>query len=74
MFNRRMVIWAVPFVMVACAPNPVPVLGTRTDIAALTGEWVGTYTSGESGREGSIVFQLEAGADTAQGDVMMRAV
>lgn len=55
----------------ACAPNPVPVIGASTDVATLTGEWVGEYSSGESGREGNIVFKLEAGADTAHGDVMM---
>lgn len=47
---------------------PVPVLG---DVAALTGRWEGEYGSRESGRAGSILFTLEAGSDTAHGDVLM---
>jgi len=48
--------------------TPVPVRG---DIAGLEGQWVGDYSSRESGRSGSIVFTLTAGSDTAQGDVIM---
>lgn len=56
--------------LVACqgAQPPVPVLG---DVAALSGRWDGEYGSRESGRSGSILFVLEAGADTAHGDVLM---
>ncbi len=54
----------------ACAgpAMPVPVSG---DIARLTGQWTGEYRSPASGRVGSIVFTLEAGKDTARGDVIM---
>ncbi len=54
----------------ACgAPStPVPVRGNLTP---LVGEWVGEYSSAETGRVGSIVFTLAAGRDTAVGDVMM---
>lgn len=57
-------------VLAACqGPQPpVPVLG---DVAALTGRWEGEYGSRESGRAGSILFTLEAGNDTAHGDVLM---
>ena len=48
--------------------NPVPVSG---DVAALRGEWEGTYSSLQSGRTGSIYFRLEGGTDTARGDVIM---
>lgn len=47
---------------------PVPVIG---DIETLAGRWEGEYGSRESGRTGSILFTLEAGADTAHGDVLM---
>lgn len=59
--------------LAACrASTPaVPVMGARADLAALVGEWVGEYSSPESGRSGSIVFVLVAGADTAHGDVVM---
>ena len=46
----------------------VPVIG---DARALVGEWRGTYGSDETGRTGSIVFTLAAGADSAFGDVVM---
>ncbi|MEO8202158.1 MAG: hypothetical protein ABI679_16625 [Gemmatimonadota bacterium] len=54
----------------ACgAPGtPIPVKG---DAQSLEGRWTGEYSSDESGRTGSIVFNLDAGADTAQGDVLM---
>lgn len=48
--------------------TPVPVRG---NVNVLVGEWVGEYISGETGRNGSIVFTLAAGKDTALGDVLM---
>jgi hypothetical protein len=47
---------------------PVPVEGT---IERLVGEWSGDYFNTDSGRRGSILFRLEAGKDTAQGDVLL---
>src|SRR5881394_3067730 len=56
-----------------CATNqpPVPLVGRAADIAALAGEWVGEYSSNESGRSGSISFTLRAASDSAFGDVVM---
>jgi hypothetical protein len=51
--------------------TPVPVVGRDADISQLAGEWYGEYSSVESGRSGSIVFKLVAGADSATGDVVM---
>jgi hypothetical protein len=48
--------------------SPIPVRG---DVQPLVGEWVGDYSSRETGRVGSIVFRLQAGTDTASGDVLM---
>jgi hypothetical protein len=66
---------ALTLVVSACAinPPPVPVSGTPTDVSALVGEWTGEYRSVESGRSGSILFTLDAGSDTARGDVVMVA-
>ncbi len=47
---------------------PVPVSG---DIAILAGDWQGEYSSAETGRVGSILFHLQAGTDSAKGDVLM---
>jgi hypothetical protein len=60
-------------VLAACssAPEPVPVAGDPLDLVALAGEWSGYYNSPAVGRTGSIIFELEAGRDTAYGDVTM---
>jgi hypothetical protein len=60
-------------VLAACASSQsaVPLVGTAGDIAALTGEWVGDYSSAASGRSGSISFTLRAAGDSAFGDVVM---
>lgn len=51
--------------------SPVPLVGASTDVTTLTGEWAGEYSSGESGRSGSITFTLRAAGDSAFGDVVM---
>jgi len=61
---------AVLLLGAACAFRgaPVPVTG---DARLLAGDWEGSYVSRETGRSGSIVFHLVAGADSAHGDVLM---
>ncbi len=63
----------LPMLLAGCAAShtPVPVVGPSADIAALAGEWVGEYSSTESGRSGNITFTLRAAADSAFGDVVM---
>lgn len=57
----------------ACAGNPPPVRmeGPQGAIKPLVGTWAGEYGSEESGRSGSIRFELTALGDTARGDVVM---
>lgn len=55
----------------ATAPSPVPVVADPVDAGRMAGEWSGSYRSPDTGRSGSIVFRLEAGRDTAFGDVVM---
>jgi hypothetical protein len=60
--------------LVGCstAPTtPVPVRGTPADVAALAGEWDGVYESDDGTRRGVIDFHLQAGRDTAYGDVLL---
>ena len=61
----------LPVVIGACAtvPTPVPVAGDAASLNQLAGERGGDYRGPT--RSGSIVFRLEAGADTAYGDVVM---
>jgi len=71
--NAPLAAATLPMLLAACAANqpPVPVVGSAADIAALTGEWVGEYSSAASGRSGSISFTLRAAGDSAFGDVVM---
>jgi hypothetical protein len=59
--------------LVSCGYEPpaVPVSGDPASIAALVGEWSGSYAGRESGRTGSIFFRLASDADSAYGDVLM---
>ena len=60
----------LPLLLGACvAPGaPIPVKG---DVEILQGQWSGVYSSNETGRSGSVQFNLVAGTDTATGDVLM---
>jgi len=51
--------------------TPVPVTSDSGSVAALVGQWEGEYSSAETGRSGSITFQLASQKDTAYGDVIM---
>lgn len=52
---------------------PVTVVGPAADIRALGGSWFGDYASSLTGRTGTIVFELQAGGDSAWGRVVMTA-
>ena len=65
---------ATSLVVAACSsnPEPIPLSGEPADLQALEGEWVGEYHAYDpSGRSGTILFRLDAGQDTARGDVLM---
>jgi hypothetical protein len=56
------------------SPAPdVPVeAAKKADLSALVGKWTGDYSSKDTGRSGSIVFELRSGGSTtANGDVLM---
>jgi hypothetical protein len=71
----RLVLLGCFLATAACGARhtPVPVTGDPADVSALAGEWRGTYesTGGAAARGGSIMFRLEAGRDTAYGEVLM---
>jgi hypothetical protein len=64
---------AIAFALVACRyqPTPVTVQGAEADVSTIAGEWVGEYSSAQSGRSGGITFSVQAGQDSAYGDVSM---
>ena len=59
--------------LAACASNPppVPLHADAEGLEQLRGAWRGAYESSETGRHGTIRFELTAEGDTARGDVMM---
>ena len=59
--------------LAACSSNApsVRVVGDLVGMQALSGEWAGEYIGTSSGRSGSISFRLDAGRDSAFGDVVM---
>jgi hypothetical protein len=71
----RVALLGVLMLSTACALRPAPVVvsGPAADVKALVGQWTGEYRSAETGRSGSILFTLEAGTDTAHGDIVMVA-
>jgi hypothetical protein len=71
--NRCAALIATSALISACAMRAasVPVVGAASDIDRLAGRWAGEYWSVESGRSGSIAFDLTAGEDTAAGTILM---
>jgi hypothetical protein len=56
----------------SCASATViPIQGPVADLSVLAGEWLGTYSSSDVGRQGTIWFKLVQGEDHAHGDVRM---
>lgn len=53
--------------------TPVPLAGDETSINMLTGRWAGDYKSEETGRSGSITFDLSGDDNSAYGDILMVA-
>lgn len=52
-------------------PSAVPLQADRAELAAIAGNWDGSYDSPATGRSGSIQFKIREGVDTAYGDVVM---
>src|SRR5207244_2168330 len=69
----RILMTSLAAVALACAskPTPVTISGDPSDRASLAGKWSGEYQSPSTGRTGSIVFNLSATGDAANGDVVM---
>jgi hypothetical protein len=60
----------------ACSSSPspapsVPVEAAKSDLSTLVGKWAGDYSSKDTGRTGSIVFEMKSSGATAHGDVLM---
>ena len=55
----------------ATTSDTFPVQGTEGELEFLVGTWTGEYTGDDSERSGTLTFELQAGADTAHGHVLM---
>ena len=51
--------------------TPVPIVSETGSVALLVGQWAGEYSSTQTGRTGSITFDLASEKDTAFCDVVM---
>ena len=72
--HRSVPVAALGALFLACTAarqTPVPLVGAARDVAALEGQWDGSYSSAATGRSGSISFTLTATGDSAFGDVVM---
>lgn len=74
MSTRRTLCLVAPlFALAACHYQsvPVPIQGEPSALAALAGNWVGTYDGDQTGRSGNITFRISEHGDSAYGDVLM---
>lgn len=71
--RRGTLVGAGLLALAACGVRnpPVAVAGPQSDVAALAGEWAGSYASPVTGRTGTIAFTLTTGGDSAFGAVTM---
>ena len=69
----KTVMLAVALSTTACGwrRTPVPVISDSGSAALLVGAWAGGYNSTETGRSGSISFELASEKDTAWCDLTM---
>jgi hypothetical protein len=72
-YTKSIAIIALAATTAACGwrRTPVPVVSDTGSVQALVGTWSGLYSSEETGRSGSIMFELASEKDTAFGDVLM---
>jgi hypothetical protein len=70
---RKLWVVGAAGLVAACSPVlvNVPVAGPPAALRQLEGEWVGQYSGAAGGREGGLLFRLEAGEKTATGEVWM---
>jgi hypothetical protein len=64
---------AAPACSSSSSSNPAPTVavgGGKSDVSALSGKWVGEYSSEATGRSGSITFEFKSGK-VGRGDVLM---
>jgi hypothetical protein len=61
----------IPLASCAWKQTPVPIVSESGSVALLVGQWAGEYSSTQTGRTGSITFDLANEKDTAFCDITM---
>jgi hypothetical protein len=57
--------------LAAAGQTPAPIEGEPADLDRFAGAWVGGYICEETGRHGTVLFRLAAGADTVEAAILM---
>lgn len=72
---RTITVTAMLFMLQACASSAqmVHVKGQDGEVVKLAGQWEGSYEGNQTGRVGTINFDLDVGRHTAMGKVIMYA-
>ncbi len=73
---RNLLMIGTMFLLTACASStqpPVRVKGGDVDLMRVAGKWYGVYEGIDSGRKGTIHFELYRGTRVAEGKVIMNA-
>jgi hypothetical protein len=72
-YPRIAIALAMTLAVAACGwrRTPVPIVSETGSTALLVGSWAGEYSSPQTGRSGSISFDLASEKDTAYCDVVM---
>lgn len=70
---KNVIVLALALSTAACGwrRTPVPIISESGSTGLLVGSWAGDYSSAETGRSGSISFELASEKDTAYCDVVM---
>lgn len=73
---RKLMIFGTMLLVSACAAStqpPVTVKGADVDLMTIAGKWYGVYRGVQSGRKGTIHFELFRGTRMAEGKVIMNS-
>ena len=75
MLYHSRIILALSVAAAGCAwrQTPVPLAADAQSLDRLTGSWAGEYISSQTGRSGSITFELAPQDNSAYGDIVMMA-
>jgi hypothetical protein len=69
--NARMLLCLALAACGGASQTPIPVEGSDENVSQMAGKWEGSYPGLESGRQGTVSFDLTLGHHAAEGQVIM---